>query len=461
MRRHLALAVSLSLLLLAAGGAFAAADRAEGAVTFSKDVAPILQRNCQTCHRPGDIAPMSLLSYQETRPWAKSIRQAVSSRTMPPWHADAAPGVFANDSSLRQEEISTLVAWVDQGAPEGNPADLPPPHTFAVNGWKAGTPDLVYWVPETYNLPATVDDEYRCFVLPEKIEQDLWYSGMEIKPGNPKVVHHVIVFADPSNAARERDAADPAPGFLCGMASGGIDMKMVGGWAPGRNVGMMSGGLAMKIPAGTTLVYQVHYHNTTGAEQPDRSGLAMYLTRETVHKHPRSIPIGAWNLNIKAGDPNSEHSAAWTAPADLHVRSIMPHMHYIGKDMKLTAVLPNGSEQVLLDVPRYDFNWQTAYIFAEPVALPKGTVIKMVSHHDNSVANPRNQFSPPRDIHFGEATHEEMSIAFTSIVLDDEDLNLQPVLPTALITANQAQEAARLAASPEAERSTETAGSGR
>ena len=460
MRRTPVIVAALSL-LLAGAAAFAAADRSEGPVTFSKDVAPILQENCQTCHRPGDIAPMSLLSYQEARPWAKSIRQVASDRTMPPWHADAQAGTFANDSSLSEQEISTLVAWVDQGAPEGNAADLPPAKTFAVNGWKAGTPDLVYWVPETYNLPATVDDEYRCFVMPEKIEQDLWYSGLEVKPGNPAVVHHVIVFADLSDSARERDAADPEPGFLCGMASGGIDMKMVGGWAPGRNVGMSKNGIAMKIAAGTTLVYQVHYHNTTGAEQPDRSGMALYLTRETVHKHPRTAPIGAWDLNIEAGNANAEHSAAWTAPANIHVRSIMPHMHYIGKDMKLTAVLPDGTEQLLLDVPRYDFNWQTSYVFAEPVALPKGAVIKMVSHHDNSAANPRNQFDPPRDIHFGEATHEEMSIAFTSFTIDDEELNLEPVLPKELITANQAKEAARLAASPEAETSTETSGSGR
>ena len=223
---------------------------------------------------------------------------------------------------------------------------------------------------------------------------------------------------------------------------------------------MTKSGFAMKIAAGSTLVYQVHYHNTTGAEQPDRSGMALYLTRETVHKHPRTAPIGAWDLNIKAGDANAEHSTAWTAPADIHVRSIMPHMHYIGKDMKLTAILPDGAEQVLLDVPRYDFNWQTSYIFTEPVALPKGTVIKMVSHHDNSAANPRNQFDPPRDIHFGEATHEEMSIAFTSFTVDDEDLNLEPVLPKELITKNQAQEAARLAASPEGATSTETSGSG-
>jgi hypothetical protein len=460
MHRNPVLAVSL-LAIVAGSAAFAAADRPEGAVTFSKQVAPILQENCQTCHRPGDIAPMSLLTYDEARPWAKSIRQVVSDRTMPPWHADAQPGTFSNDSSLSEQEIATLVAWVDQDAPEGDPADLPPAKTFAVNGWKTGTPDLVYWIPETYNLPATVDDEYRCFVIPDKVDQDIWYSGLEVKPGNPAVVHHVIVFADPGDSARQRDAADPSPGFLCGMASGGIEMKMVGGWAPGRNAGLTRSGSAMKIAAGTTLVYQVHYHNTTGAEQPDRSGMALYLTRETVHQQPRSAPIGAWDLNIAAGDANSEHSAAWTAPADIHVRAIMPHMHYIGKDMKLTAVLPGGDERVLLDVPRYDFNWQANYVFAEPVALPKGTVIKMVSHHDNSAANPRNQFSPPRDIHFGEATHEEMSIAFTSFVVDDEDLKLEPVLPREMITANQAKEAARLAAAAGSPEAPATSGSGR
>jgi hypothetical protein len=172
------------------------------------------------------------------------------------------------------------------------------------------------------------------------------------------------------------------------------------------------------------------------------------------------VPIGSFNLNIKAGDPNSEHTASWTAPSNVHIRSIMPHMHYIGKDMKVTAAFPDGSERVLLDVPRYDFNWQTSYIFTEPVALPKGTLLKMVSHHDNSAANPNQQFDPPRDIHFGEATHEEMSIAFTSIMFDEEDLNLTPVLPQEMITKNQAKEAARVATSADAATSTETSGSG-
>lgn len=429
-----AMVVILLSMVVAPAVALAANADAEGA-TFNREVVRILQDNCQSCHRPGDIAPMSLLTYREARPWAKSIRRVVSERTMPPWHADSTPGQFLNDTSLTDEEIATLVDWVNRGAPEGDPSHLPPPRTFDHEGWKAGDPDLVYEMVDSYTLPAGVDDEYRCFVIPTHLEEDAWYRGLEFRPGNPEVVHHVIAFADTTDASLQRDRETPEPGFLCGMASGGLGLKMLGGWAPGNAPIFRDGNAANKIDGGSYIVYQVHYHNTTGEDQPDRSSMAVYLMDKPVRKTPRVRPVAAWRLDIPAGNPNVEHRASWTVPEDITIPAIMPHMHYLGKDMTVTAEYPDGRVETLLSVPRYDFNWQTTYQFTDPVQLPGGTVLKMVSHHDNSAENPANPVSPPQDVHFGEATDEEMAIAWVAYTLDSEALDIEPTPREQLVMA--------------------------
>jgi hypothetical protein len=432
---------------LAMGTGSFAVELDERAVTFSEHVAPILQEHCQSCHRPGDIAPMSLLTYEEARPWAKAIRRVVADRTMPPWHADAPPAVFANDVSLSVDEIATVLAWVDGGARRGKSRELPPPRSFAVDGWKAGAPDLVYWMAESYTMPAAVEDEYRCFVIPDAIEEDFWFSGMEIQPGNRAIVHHLIVAVDTEGTSRDRDAADARPGFGCDMASGGIGTRILGDWEPGARSMPPADGIATRIEAGTTLVLQIHYHNTTAADQTDRSGLGLYLARTTVRQQPQRVAIADYEFEIPAGDANAETIAQWEAPDDLHLRSIMPHMHYLGKDMAVTAHFVDGTQRVLLNVPRYDFDWQTSYLFREPVPIPKGTVLRMVAHHDNSAENPDNPFDPPRDVAHGEATTDEMAVAWTLYTLDREQLALEPVIPEAMIAANQRKERARLAGS--------------
>jgi mono/diheme cytochrome c family protein len=429
--------------LLAAGSiavapATAATDRVD-APTWSGAISRIFQERCQTCHRPGDIAPMAFTTYAEVRPWAKAIRKAVSERTMPPWHADAPPGTFLNEMALSQSEIDAVAAWVDSGAPEGDRGDLPAPREFARDGWKAGTPDLVFEMPVSYTLPAAVADEYRCFILPNAVPRDSWYEAFEVRPGNPRIVHHAVAFGDTTGKAAAEDRETPEEGFLCGMGDPGvhalIDAPMLAGWVPGNGAAPLAevanDGIASKIAAGTTIVLQLHYHNATGENQPDRSSVAFYLTRSIVRKQPQATILGNWDLHIRAGDPRSEHVATWTAPQDVALIALFPHMHYLGTDMTLDATYPDGRKELLFNLPRYDFNWQHTYRLRRSIPLPEGTVLRLVAHHDNSAANPNQQFDPPRDIFFGEATDAEMALMSVAYTLDDQDLAIEPELPRA------------------------------
>jgi hypothetical protein len=419
----------MSFALVFGWSALAGADDSGGGpVTFHRDIAPIFQQNCQTCHRPGDVAPMSLVDYRDARPWAKAVRQAVTARTMPPWFADAAYGHFDNDTSLSEEEIATIVRWVDQGAPEGNPAEAPAPIIFDHEGWKLKEPDLILRYPEPYVVGKEVDDEYRCFVVKLPEGQDLWLKGAEYEPGNRSVVHHFIVFIDPTEESLQMDLATPEPGYECGMGSGnGRMLRMVGAWAPGNNPMLSDPGVAQKIPAGSYAVIQAHYHNTTGADQVDHSRVALHVARpdEVIVKDPQIQLVSAWRLNIAPGDPASQHEARWNTRRDVTVHSIAPHMHYRGKAMTVFAQLPGEEERTLLHVPRYDFNWQISYRLSEPLKAPAGTKFRMASIHDNSADNPANP-DPTVEVGWGEETHNEMAIAFLGVTLDEQNLNIVP-----------------------------------
>ena len=376
-------------------------------VTFTKDVAPILYNRCVECHRAGEIAPMSLVSYQEVRPWAKSIRQRVADRSMPPWSADPHYGKFSNDPSLSQKEIETIVGWVDAGAPKGDDKDLPPAPKF-VQGWTIGKPDVVLAMQEEHAIPADGTIPYLYFTIPTGFKEDKWIQAMEIRPGNRGVVHHVIAFAQEPGAIRRGNAA--------GEAQQG--RGQLGGITPNKTGVVFAPGTARLIKAGSNIVFQMHY-TTNGEATKDRTSIGLVFAKEPP---VRTVVTGnALNARfvIPAGEANHEVRSSTTFKDDVHISSFMPHMHFRGKDFTYTAVYPDGHSEILLSVPKYDFNWQLTYVLEKPVALPKGTRLDCVAHFENSRKNKYNP-DPTKEVRWGDQTWEEMMIGWFGYTRDTE-----------------------------------------
>ncbi len=401
--------------------------------SFTRDIAPILQRSCETCHRPGQIAPMSLRTYDEVRPWAKSIQKVTAKRTMPPWHADPQFGSWKNDISLSDSEIDTISRWVDQGAPRGDLSDMPAARDWGPQEWRLGEPDVTF----TYSRPAPVgkevDDEYRCFVMSVPFEEEVWLKATDYKPGNPEIVHHYIVFLDKSGRAMELDRRTPEPGFECGMTGGGAELgllPMIGAWAPGNTSGWGPEGVARRIPAGSQIVLQIHFHNATGEDQTDQSSIGWHLAKgsELVEYEPNTHLLSAWQLDIPPGEREVTHAAEWKTSRHITLLGIAPHMHYRGKSMRVWYQPPGAEEETMLFVPNYDFNWQTTYAFEAPMKIPAGSKFRMESVHDNSSGNPHNP-DPTRHVKWGEETHNEMSIAFLPHTVDEKRIDVTPVWP--------------------------------
>jgi mono/diheme cytochrome c family protein len=369
-------------------------------VTYAKDVAPILYKNCTECHRSGMSAPMSLMSFEETRPWARAIKQRVVKREMPPWSADPAHGVFKNDPRLSQRDIDTIAAWVDAGSPKGNDSDLPPVPKYA-DGWTIGTPDAVFTMTEAFNVPADGTIPYQYIKVPTNLTEDKWIQAIEIKPGDRRVVHHVIASAQPAggNARDERTA---------GRTS-------LGGITPNKPGVVYDSGVARLLRANSEIILQMHY-TTVGVEASDRTSIAVVYAKEA----PQKIIAGGNVINaafkIPPGDPNHEVRASRTFTTDVLLTSMTPHMHVRGKSMTYTAIYPDGRTEILLHVPQYDFNWQHSYELAEPKPLPKGTKLEVVATYDNSTNNVFNP-DPAATVRWGDQTWEEMMIGFYSTVV--------------------------------------------
>jgi len=377
----------------------AASKPNRSSVTFTRDIAPILFQRCVECHRPGEIAPMSLMTYQEVRPWAKAIRERVVERSMPPWFADPHYGKFANDPSLSQNEIDTVVAWVNAGSPKGDDKDLPPAPRFTA-GWTIGQPDVVLEMQEEYSIPAEGTIPYLYFTIPTNFTEDKWIQAMEIRPGNRTVVHHVIAFT--------QDAGARATGE--GEANRG--RGQLGGITPNKTGVVFSPGTARLIKKGSNIVFQMHY-TTNGQATKDRTKIGLVFAREPARK----ILVTGNALNsrfvIPPGESNYEVKASTTFNEDSLLSSFMPHMHYRGKDFTYTAIYPDGRSEILLSVPKYDFNWQLTYILKEPLPMPKGTRLECVAHFDNSARNKFNP-DPTRAVRWGDQTWEEMMIGWFS-----------------------------------------------
>lgn len=387
-------------------------------VTYSEQISRLLQKHCQECHRPGGVGPFSLTTYDAAVSWADDIRQFTADRTMPPWLPKSGHDRFVNPRVMTAEEIAQFAAWVAAGAPEGDRSLLPEPKSFS-DGWQLGEPDIVLTMSEPYTLGAEGKDEYRCFVLPTHYPQDLYVKAMEVLPGNRAVVHHVIAFLDSSGRSAELDAEDPLPGYTTSagfpgfLPSGGL-----GGWAPGNNPDFLPTGIAKALPRNASVVVQVHYHRS-GKAETDQTRLGLYLAKEPINRLTHVVPVmprggPLSGMTIPSGAKDYEVTGKFVLQRDVLALGVTPHMHLLGQDMKLTATLPDGASQTLIDT-RWNFNWQESYQFREVVPLPVGTELRVVAHYDNSADNPYNPSDPPRTVKWGEQTRDEMCIAFLEV----------------------------------------------
>jgi hypothetical protein len=393
--------------------AFAGALAASAATpTFNTDVAPILYKNCATCHRPGEVAPFALLSYQDAAKRAKLIATVTQARFMPPWKAEPGHGSFMNERRLTDQQIATLRDWAANGAPEGDPAAKPTPPVFP-EGWQAGQPEKVFQLPAKFSLAADGPDQYRCFVIPMHLDADVYVKSFEFRPENRRVVHHAIVFTDPTGASHR--LADASGSYPCFGGPGFAPTGILGGWAPGGVPGVQPEGMALTVHKGTDLVLQIHYH-PSGKPEMDQSSLGMsFGGAPSVGRG--LVLVNSRAIDIPAGDAHYVVKSKITIPQDVDLLGITPHAHYLAKDMKVDAHLPDGTVKPLIWIKDWDFNWQGQYRYAERIKLPKGTRVELEYTYDNSANNPRNPSSPPVRVHWGEQTKDEMALAFLSVVL--------------------------------------------
>jgi hypothetical protein len=428
-------------------------------VTFSKDVAAILYKHCANCHSPADIAPFSVLTYKEVRPWARAIREKVVTRQMPPWPADSRHGDFENVLRLDRAEIDTIVNWVDQGAREGDATGLPP-LPDATTGWKIGKPDKIFSMLEEYRIAPNAPDQYVYYTIPTRFREDKWIQAAEIHPGNKQVVHHVIAHILTPKALAKSTAATgesrpqaedganifykaadglarvkmDAPVFddAANLASGGAAFTrrindadaegfslLLASYAPGKGPDVFVRGMAKKIPAGSAIVLQLHYSGFRGAldqAQTDRTSVALVFAQSPPDREVRTLTVPNHYFKIPPGADNHRVTASFVFDQDVQLINYMPHMHLRGKDMKYEALYPDGRRETLLYVPRYNFNWQTTYRLKKALAIPQGTRLIVTAHFDNSANNKYNP-DPTKAVRWGDPTTDEMMVGWLDYAL--------------------------------------------
>lgn len=396
-------------------------------VTFHKDVLPVLQARCQGCHRAGEAAPMSLMTYAEARPWAKAIRAAVASGKMPPWFAEKGIGHFTNDKSLTAKERETLLAWADAGAKEGNPKDAPPPVSFA-GGWTIGKPDAVIDMGADYKVPAGGTVEYTYFVVKAPFAEDKWIEKAELRPGARSVVHHVVLMSRPAGDAYQKEMKPGEP-FVPkrkkivnpptdkgeGMLNITDSLEVVSVYVPGGDAYATRPGQARLLKAGSDLIFQMHY-TANGKEGVDRTQVGFVFAKEPPKERVVNTFVSNLNLRIPAGAENHRVDARVKIENDVVLQSMFPHSHLRGKAWEYAVTYPDGREEMLLRVPRYDFNWQMTYFMEKPLALPKGSVLRMSAWYDNSPNNPSNP-DPKVEVLWGDQSWEEMLAGFVDFAM--------------------------------------------
>jgi thiol-disulfide isomerase/thioredoxin len=415
--------------------------KAATTVTYHKDVAPILQKNCQTCHRPGEVGPFSLMTYKQAVTWAEDVKTYTTNRQMPPWKPTAAAFAFHNERKLTDTEIQTIASWVDGGTPEGNSKDAPAPATF-VEGWMLGKPDLILSTGDEFQLGASGPDHFRCYVLPTNLPEDKYIVGFEVKPGNPRIVHHTLNYWDLTGKARELekkekqnasvDDRDRGPGYAAAMGVGFIpgaspraDAPAIGnfgGWAPGQVPRFLPEGTGYMLPKGVDVVLQVHYHRD-GKPEKDRTQLGLYFTKKPVEKPYRTIMLGPkipLLIMIPPGKEDHKIDGSVYVQSDCVMHSVMPHMHLIGKSVVVSMTPPGGQKTTLVEIKEWDYNWQETYWFKEPLNVKAGTKLEIEAIYDNSSKNPNNPNNPPALVRFGEQTTNEMLFGFFGVTTEDK-----------------------------------------
>jgi hypothetical protein len=403
------------------------------APTYTKDVAPILFKNCTSCHRPGEIAPMSLLTYDDVRPHAKDIRDEVGEGHMPPWHADAPKGTFLNERGLTDEEKRTLIQWVADGAPRGDPKDLPPTPSYP-EGWVIGKPDVVFEMEEAYTVPAEGVIEYEYFYIPTNFTEPKWIQAIELRPGNREVVHHALAFyratpdlKRPPVLQPNRDQMVMPPRSQQGLRPQRRDQtpsRLLATYAPGTNPQVMRPGTAIRLEPGGVIELQMHY-TANGKVAKDRTKVGLLLSKEPSPREVRVSHFFNAKLILPAGAADTRVDADITFVSDAVVWGIFPHTHVRGKKWEYELELPDGSKKSILSVPTYDFNWQTYYMFKEPLQVPKGSRLLSSAWYDNSAGNKSNP-DPKIDVKWGDQTWEEMQ--YTGLLFSPA---VPPALPPA------------------------------
>lgn len=401
---------------LAAALSAAAPERSAPSVpTFTRDVAPILYKNCTTCHRPGEIAPMSLLTYEDARPRAQAIRDEVGEGHMPPWHADAPAGTFENERGLTDAEKKTLFAWVDGGAPKGDPKDLPPQPQYA-DGWSIGKPDVVFEMPEDYQIPASGTVAYEYFYIPTNFTEPKFVQALEVRPGNRKVVHHVLVqYQARPDLTRTpvlkfkpewQRLPQPTFGDRQPRREQGVPTRLIGTYAPGTSAQVFRAGTALRLEPGGVIELQMHY-TTDGKATSDRTRVGFIFSKDPAPREIRPSAFYNATLSLAPNAPSTAVPGEVEFQQDTIVYGLFPHTHLRGKAWEYTLVLPDGTSKTILSVPHYDFNWQTYYMFKEPLQVPKGAKILSTAWYDNSRGNRANP-DPAAEVKWGDQTWEEM-----------------------------------------------------
>jgi peroxiredoxin/mono/diheme cytochrome c family protein len=435
-----------------------------GDVTYYRDVLPILQNNCQSCHRPGEVGPFSLMTYKQAVNWADDIKSYTQSRVMPPWKpAEGVP--FHNERRLTDKDIATLAAWVDGSTPAGNPKDAPPPKQFPV-GWQLGTPDVILTPESEFTLGPDGRDVFRCFVLPTKLLEDNYVSAVEIRPTNSRIVHHVLLFVDTNGQGRKletkaqeketlpadeqhpaKNALDRGPGYSMAMGVGFIPQGGLMGWAPGAVPRHLPDGSGMLLPKGADVVMQVHYHRD-GRLEHDRTQVGLYLAKKKVDKPFHGGVVAGLFFGIPPGEERYKIEGTGWAKDDFTLFFVTPHMHMLGKEISLTMTPPDAPPQTLIAIKSWDYNWQETYMLKEPIQVKAGSKFHVNAVYDNSANNPLNPFSPPKRVTFGEQTTNEMCFVFLGGTSERPILGrragLLPVTPVApkKIEASQKTDAA-------------------